>query len=154
MKGFFSLSTPGDLFHKLESDFERVREDPKDVYAAFDFCVTAWHLVDWTFPDTKSPERAAMLRRHPILRACEHLAVGAKHFEPNSDRHNSVSSTADTSVWGHGVWGKGVWGAKVWSGELSVRLDGEAKEALGASLLFQGFAEKVLATWREELSRE
>jgi hypothetical protein len=154
MRGFFSLSTPSDLFRKLESDFERVLENPKDVYAAFDFCVTAWHLVDWMFPDTKSPERATMLKRHPILRACEHLAVGAKHFEPNSDRHNSVSSMADTSVWGHGVWEKGVWGANVWSGELSVRLDGDAKEALGASLLFQDFSVKVMATWRGELSRE
>ena len=46
VKGFFSLKTPHDLLTKLEADRDRIEADPLDVYAAFDFCVTAWHLVD------------------------------------------------------------------------------------------------------------
>ena len=44
MKGLFALRTIGDLFAKLEVDLERVRANSVDSYAAFDFCVTAWHL--------------------------------------------------------------------------------------------------------------
>ena len=151
MKGIFALKTASDLFAKLEADFERVKADPVDSYAAFDFCVTAWHLVDWKFPDTKDPARLAFLKRLPVLRVCEHLAVGAKHFEPDSSRHKSLTDTEDTSVWAHGIWAPGVWKQGVWAGSLLVHLDGEAKNALGDTIALLDLADLIMSTWRVEL---
>jgi hypothetical protein len=151
VKGFFSLSTPRDLFGKLETDHKRIVADPVDTYAAFDFCVTAWHLVDWKFPDTRDPNRLAFLQRNPLLRVCEHLAVGGKHLEPDPARHTSVASADDTSVWARGFWAPKSWAPGVWSGALIIRLDGDAKVAIGDSLLIKDFADRVLALWRSEL---
>jgi hypothetical protein len=36
-KGFGALKTPRDLVSKLEYDLQRMKEDPEDQYAAFDF---------------------------------------------------------------------------------------------------------------------
>jgi hypothetical protein len=152
LNGFFSLTTPADLLKKLQSDHRRVIDSPSDVYVAFDFCVTAWHLVDWLYPNTQDPARKELLERLPVLRVCEHLAIGAKHFSPNPARHKSVSSMADTNVWGHGVWGEGVWGAGVWEGELSVGLDGKAKQEYGASIKFSDLAKMVVQAWSVELN--
>ena len=44
--GFFALGTPADLLKKLRHDFS---------YAAFDFFVTAEHLLDWKYPDDGVP---------------------------------------------------------------------------------------------------
>jgi hypothetical protein len=151
MKGIFALKTPRDLFAKLESDFERVKRDPVDSYAAFDFCVSAWHLVDWKFPDAQDPARFAFLQRFPILRICEHLAVGAKHFEPTRPSLKSITGTDDTSVWEHRAWKPGSWKPGAWAGELLIHLDGEAKKAFGDKITLPNLAEKVMSTWRAEL---
>ena len=45
-----------------------------------------------------------MLKRLPILRVCEHIAVGAKHFIPNPERHDSVKETKREGAWAPGVW--------------------------------------------------
>ena len=50
-KGFGSLQTPLDLLSKLEHDLERMRVSPEDTYAAFDYFVTAEHVIDWAYPD-------------------------------------------------------------------------------------------------------
>jgi hypothetical protein len=47
VKGAFELRTPCQLFDKLEADFKRVQSDSLDSFAAYDFFVTAWHLVEW-----------------------------------------------------------------------------------------------------------
>ena len=154
MKGFFTLKTTSDLLAKLEVDFERVKADPPDCYAAFDFCVTAWHLVDWKYPNKKDPARLAFLKRLPVLRVCEHLAVGAKHFEPNPKRHTSVAETEDTGFWARGFWAPGFWKAGIWAGSLLVHLDGEAKVALGDKIELPALAELIVSTWRIELSVE
>lgn len=151
MKGFFSLKTPRDLFTKLKADHKRIEADPLDTYAAFDFCVSAWHLVDWKYPNGQDPARIDFLQRLPILRVCEHLAVGAKHFEPNPARHKSVAGTDDTSVWARGAWAPGTWAPGTWVGNLVVRLDGDAKTAFGDALPLEDFANRVMKVWEAEL---
>ena len=151
MKGLFALRTVGDLFAKLEVDLERVRANPVDSYAAFDFCVTAWHLVDWKWPNPGDSARLAFLKRLPILRICEHLAVGAKHFEPNPVRHTSVTDTDVRGAWRGGAWAPDTWKAGAWAGTISVHLDGEGKLAFGETIPFPALAEQILATWRAEL---
>jgi hypothetical protein len=44
--GFAELRIPRDLVKKLQFDLKRVLESPQDQYAAFDFFVTAEHIVD------------------------------------------------------------------------------------------------------------
>jgi hypothetical protein len=48
-KGIFALRTAKDLFGKLEHDLVRVKKNPADSYAAFDFFVTAFHLKEWKY---------------------------------------------------------------------------------------------------------
>jgi len=38
------LQTPKNLLDKLQFDFARIKANPLDVYAAFDFFVTAEHV--------------------------------------------------------------------------------------------------------------
>lgn len=49
-KGLFRLETPRDLLGKLIHDYQRLQQAPDDAYAAFDFLVTAEHMLDWLYP--------------------------------------------------------------------------------------------------------
>ena len=148
MGGLFELRTAEELHQKLKRDFATLRDSPLDSSAAFNFVVTAWHLREWRFSDPQ--ERAKVCERHPVLRVCEHLAVGAKHFEPNSSRHDSVENTSRGGVWAPGVWAPGVWAEGAWAEWLEIRLDGEARQHFGDSLRVLEFAELVMEAWNEE----
>lgn len=89
-KGFGSLKTPRDLVSKLEHDLRRIKEDPEDQYAAFDFFVTAEHIVDWCHPANRQG-REDLRASSPLLRITSHIANGAKHFETTAKRHCSVT---------------------------------------------------------------
>ena len=78
-KGFAELRVPRDLVQKLEYDLKRIRESPQDQYAAFDFIVTAEHIVDWIHPDDKKA-REAIRSSSSLLRITSHLANGVKPF--------------------------------------------------------------------------
>ncbi len=149
MAGLFDLLTPEDLCAKLEHDFERVEKNGSDVFAAFDFVITAWHLLEWHFPDPDGTStRTAIRNAHPILELCEHLAVGGKHYSPTSKKHQSVSSMRRASVWARGVWAPGVWAPNTWKDDLVIELAGTAKVAFGESMLFPAFAARVMEFWR------
>jgi hypothetical protein len=66
--------------------------DPTDSYA-FDFVVTGWHMVDWKYRNPHDPARLDFLKCHSVLRICEHLAVGAKHFKSARASLDSVTGT-------------------------------------------------------------
>ena len=89
-KGFAELRVPRDLVKKLEYDLERVRKSPQDQYAAFDFFVTAEHIVDWIHPNDKKA-REAIRSSSSLLRITSHLANGVKHFEAKAAHHQSVA---------------------------------------------------------------
>lgn len=92
--GFANLLTTVDLFRKLEHDRERMSRDPSDVYAAFDFFVTAEHLLDWILPDapglSRRSARQTRREKEPLLGITSHIASGAKHFRVTAKRHDSV----------------------------------------------------------------
>jgi hypothetical protein len=88
-KAFAELRVPRDLVKKLEYDLERVLKSPQDQYAAFDFFVTAEHIVDWIHPDNRKA-REAVRSSSSLLRITSHLANGVKHFEAKSAHHQSV----------------------------------------------------------------
>jgi hypothetical protein len=77
--GFFPLRKPDDLFEKVRHDYSRMLTDRLDVYAAYDFFVTANHLVEWTWP-SDSDARRDVRERDALPRICEHVANGATHF--------------------------------------------------------------------------
>ena len=91
--GFADLRNPCDLLRKLQHDQERMVADPADSYAAFDFFVTAEHMLDWLHPDPGGEAARKAARRGDILlQLTSHIASGAKHFDARDRRHTSVSS--------------------------------------------------------------
>ena len=74
---------------KLEYDLDRVLKSPQDQYAAFDFFVTAEHIVDWIHPDDRKARES--VRSGSSLLITSHLANGVKHFEVKAVHHQSVA---------------------------------------------------------------
>lgn len=145
IKGFLDLRTHADLFKKLEWEFKKLKEHPTSSYLAFNFFVTAWHLLEWKHPDPDGKETRKSLRdQTPLLQICEHLAVGAKHFAPSSPKHQSVSGSKRSGVWG-GSWG-GSWG-DAWGEKLVVMLDGDAAVLYGHTISVPDLAQQVMHYW-------
>jgi hypothetical protein len=91
--GLFELRRPADLVRKLRHDLHRMATLPLDQYAAFDFFVSAEHIVDWLHPSDE-PTRRALRSSSPLLRITSHLlANGSKHFEATAKHHRSVAGT-------------------------------------------------------------
>ena len=149
MAGLFDLVSGDDLCAKLDHDYRRLSKDFSDVFVAFDFIVTAWHLLEWKYPgDNKKSQRTELYKQHPILQLCEHLCVIGKHYEPTNPKHKSVYGSFRNSPWKRGMWAKGVWD-KVWKDELIINLSGPVKEEMGEQLTMQEFADYVMQFWRE-----
>ena len=96
MAGVFDLKTPSDLFQKLGRELGRMRatSDKRGdwgdhVDAAFNFFVTAEHMLDWTRPGRKARnERETMREANALTRITWDLASGAKHLELD-DKHKA-----------------------------------------------------------------
>ena len=78
---FFQLEDARDLIAKLESDDYRLRDNPIDSFAAFDFFVTVTHIPEWLKPLGLEWQRPAEgTQERAITDVCGHLGHGAKHF--------------------------------------------------------------------------
>lgn len=111
----FRLSKPADLVRKLERELSRFEasarhSSPEHKFQsdhAFNFVITAWHIVDWMwkYHETIFPEAEmrygtssfrefhSMVRAEcPALNICYDLANGSKHFQLRSNREATVSS--------------------------------------------------------------
>lgn len=148
MRGFGSLNSAKDLLKKLEADFEGLRAAPTDTYLAYNFFVTAEHMLDWLFPGdvgTEGPsDRAKERKSQVLLQVVSNLANGAKHFEPNPERHDTVSHVDESgSSFGEGSFGVGPYG-----GGLIVTLENKAAEQFGPSVSALSLAERMLEYWR------
>lgn len=84
---FFELTTPLQLFQKMQDDLVALKQSGHDQRIAFNFFVTAEHLPDWLGLREK-------VKRHALLRVVSHLANGAKHFNLDLKRHRSVEKTS------------------------------------------------------------
>ena len=90
--GFAELRQPAHLVGKLEHDLKRMLAEPGDSYAAFDFFVTAEHILDWQHPGYAGREhREAAKRDNLLLEITSHIANGAKHFIAGAAHHKSVA---------------------------------------------------------------
>jgi hypothetical protein len=150
-KGFFELQTPMDLLRKLQYDFERLQQHlggQEYSYAAFDFFVTAEHLVDWLHPNSK-PKRRETREASPLLMTCSHIASGAKHFEATHDHHKSVSGLEKQE----GTFQRDAFQNDAFQVPgLNVTLDGEAAEQFGPIIECLDLAREVLRLWEIRLS--
>lgn len=148
MSGFFELRSWLDLHDKLEWEFKQLSATPDDTYIAYNFFVTAWHLLEWVHPDPiGTSNRSCLKDKEPLLQICEHLAVGAKHFEPTNKDLKSVASTGMQPGALGGAWG-GSWGSS-WGRHLTVVLQGEAQQKYGDSIAVEHLASLVMNYWRE-----
>ena len=151
-EGFFELRTPTDLLEKLRHDFSRIKQNCVDAYAAFDFFVTAEHLLDWKYPDGGDPanrETKSYLRKtEPLLRVTSHLANGAKHFKATASRHTSVDD-----VHTH----KGCFDSTFFdptffdTNRLILELTGDDAIVFGPEIAVHDLAGRALAYWETDL---
>ena len=136
-----TLSNAEDLLIKLKFDFGRIKSDPCDVYAAFDFCVTAEHLPEWC-------GQKSVKNTEPILRVVSHLANGAKHFIANDPKHKSV---ADVGL-RNGIFNSAIFDPEMFNtGGIFVALKGEDAVALGSEISSLELARQVLTFWEQRL---
>ena len=151
-KGFFDLQTPLDLLRKLRHDFSRLKESPVDSYAAFDFFVTAYHMLEWRHPD--NAQRRQMERdsrqteresKSKLLWVCSHLANGAKHFQ--AIKHDAAKDT----IVHQGAFDSAFDSNAFDVVELRIELDGEAAREFGRSIGVLEFADKALHFWEEHV---
>ena len=158
MKGVFGLDNAQDLLGKLVREHERLWADATNSDHLYNFFVTAWHLLEWQYPDVPDKaecekvraKRKAVKEETPILEICEHLTIGAKHYEPMRESHKAVLGAKESSVFAG--WAKGVWGRGVWGTVLVVELSGKFAEQYGASPRAIDLAKEALDYWTGELS--
>ena len=149
MKGFGQLDNPRHLLAKLTHDYARMMAGPGDQYAAFDFFVTAEHMVDWVAPGyARQQERSAMRNANPLLQVVSHIASGSKHFVAEHARHHHVQHVdAAPSLVEPGD-------AMLVPASLYVTLEGEAARIFGPEIAVMQLAEQVLSFWEKFVESE
>ena len=146
-KGFFELKTPSDLLAKLQHDYQRLQSSPTDTYAAFDFFITGYHILDWLYPDDKTRQKQEK-DKEILLRVISHIANGSKHFEA---KDKNLQSVADTKVQ-EGVFQGDAFQENAFQvGKLIIQLDGEAALKFGAEVECLALATQVLQYWENRL---
>jgi hypothetical protein len=142
-KGFFPLQKPGDLLAKLRHDYQRLKSSPTDTYAAFDFFVTGYHMLDWLYPYDKK-RREQEEKESILLQVCSHIANGIKHFHAIAKKHQSV---ADERVQ-EGAFQRDAFQANAFQVEaLIFQLDGQAAVQFGTEVECLALATQVLQYW-------
>ena len=154
MEGFPQLTTHTDLIKKLEWEFERLNAEPENSFLAYNFFVTAWHLLEWKYPDPEGKKFRKELRENtPILQICEHLAVGAKHFVIMDPKLKSVAGSENIRI--GGVYGNyfGGWFGGWFGGAAKpvIILEGEAAKIFGGAVTVATLAQHVMDFWRQQI---
>lgn len=86
---FFGMEHARDLLGKLEWEFEQLSAAPNSRFAAFNFFVTAEHLLDWALPGQSRKAREARRDSEAALQVVSHLCNRAKHLRLGN-AHTSV----------------------------------------------------------------
>lgn len=136
------LQAPKDLLAKLQFDFERIKSNPLDVYAAFDFFVTAEHVPDWTGDKSiKSSE--------PLLRVVSHIANGAKHFRATDPKHKSVENISVKK----GAFQSGAFQSDAFDvGDLMIELKNDEIKMFGSEISVRKLAQMVIEYWANRIT--
>ena len=143
MSGIFELRSPADLLAKLGRELEHLRAEPNDSDHAFNFFVTAEHMLDWKYPGMANRVQREAERKTPLLQLVSHIASGAKHFDKLLDHHQSVATT------GLAVRHPSPMMRRFLPDQLTVVVTHGAAEVLGTSRIsVLALAEHVYAHWR------
>lgn len=117
--GHFTMQSPRDLLAKAERDLQRLRSNPLNIDAAFDFFVTARHVPDWVVA-TGGPAADCQFSAHVELRTCRHIADGAKYFVVTHRHHKQIADAQLT----RGAFQSNAFQATAFNvGELTISLD-------------------------------
>lgn len=149
-QGFGELKSPADLLKKLKHDLERLKNSPHNQYAAFDFFVTAEHILDWIYPhnrDDRKKHRSSL----PLLRITSHIANGAKHFEAAKKHHISIVEIEKERYVEEGYVEEGYF-----EDPVLVHLTSEEAKAIGAPMIINAeeLASRVLQYWENHLTMD
>lgn len=144
-QGFGELKSPADLVEKLRHDLERLKNSPHNQYAAFDFFVTAEHILDWIYPnnwDERKKHRSSV----PLLRVTSHIANGAKHFEATKQCHTSVVEIEKERYVEAGCVEEGCF-----EDPVLIHLTSEEAKAINAQIVInaKSLASRVLQYWED-----
>lgn len=152
--GIFDLRTPADVLQKMARELERLRDDPDNVDHAFNFFVTAEHMLDWLFPgnehkSTRQVERAST----PLLALVSHIASDSKHFDQLAPHHASVKGYERTGAWFSNNWFPEGYFARAYfaEGGLMIALSDEAAREIGDRISAVSLAERVYEHWSKRL---
>jgi hypothetical protein len=144
--GWFELRQPRDLLAKLRHDLQRIQRDSSDSFAAFDFFVTAWQLLDWVHPGKQNERlRAETVKGDDVLAVCQHVATGAKHFKVESRHAKSVRATGQRGTFDR------TFDATFERVHLVLHLDGRSAEVFGPTVEVADFAARVVDWWAQRL---
>ncbi|MEX2535941.1 MAG: hypothetical protein WD273_10150 [Trueperaceae bacterium] len=140
----FQLSL-NDLYEKLKHDLERMKSNPTSAFPAFDFFVTAYHMLEWHPGYRKSVVRNEVVAAYPELAVCEHIATGAKHYCVRDPEKKSVERTYIGSF-------SFEFSEEFDTVPLRIRLKGDAERALGSHIEALDLATLLMRFWRDELT--
>jgi hypothetical protein len=144
------------LFEKLTRDLARLEGWPNDVDMAFNFFLTAEHIVDWLYPDPAGLQRREDLHKDPLLRVVWELASGAKHFDLITEHTNPVASASDQAASLRGPISPDPYQPgrdRRPKTVVTVELTGEAAQKYGSRLSALDLARIVHAYWNTQLHR-
>lgn len=153
MESWFRLRTPEDLLAKLKAEAELLRQHPEDSYLAFNFFVTAFHIIEWIHPGNSNKRlRKSLVDNEPLLQVLSHIANGTKHLEIDPDHHNAVKSTGGAPSWAEAPnFGRNLGKRVVNQKALFIRLQGGAAKRIGATISVTDLADKAVAFWENYL---
>lgn len=155
MSGIFKLTCPSDLLEKLRYEYAQLENDPSNQYVAWNFFVTAEHLLDWLHPGQANREKRTKARKSELLlQICSHIANGAKHFEAEAKHHQSVAGSDQISHWPKGYFPKGYWSEGYFLKCLVIRLENEAAKEFGESIEVLSLAKKVMDFWENDFQAQ
>jgi hypothetical protein len=147
-QGFVELATIQDYCKKLKFDYNQLKADNLNQYKAFNFFITAHHLLDWLFPDK---EKNNTIRKRIvdeiIFKVCSHIANGIKHFEVNPKRHSSVNKIEKV-----GYVQAGYVEAGYVKETIYITLENKAREIFGNTIEIEYLAEEIIEFWKKELN--
>jgi hypothetical protein len=144
--GFIELKSVPDYWKKLNFDYTELKSNDNDIYVAFNFFVTAYHMIDWVFEGKYSKERID-LNSKPIMKVCNHIVSGIKHFEPDSKRHNSVLDIEKERYVEEDYIENGYF-----EDPIIIHLDEKLESEFGKSIKVMKLAKRVMCFWDAELN--
>ncbi len=145
--GFVEIKSVPDYWKKLNFDFSKLRVNDNDTYLAFNFFVTAYHMIDWIF-EAKHHEERSDLNNEPIMKICNHIVSGIKHFVPGSKRHNSVVEIEKERYVEDGYAEEGYF-----EDPILIYLDEKFESEFGKSIKVIELATRVMSFWDTELNK-